>query len=748
MSFITKEPDALTPSVTSRLAGRRPIPGKTVTGKSVPGSALALFALALLALAGAPTAEAYIGPGAGVALVGSFMVILVTIALVFVILLTWPFRMLYRLLRRKKRDKAWIKRLIVVGFDGQEPKLTDRFLDEGKLPHFKKLKDDGGCYHRIETTYPAISPVAWSTFATGVHPAKHNIFDFLSRDRRNYLPQISSSEIGSVHRFLKLGKWKIPLEKPELRLLRKSKPFWTTLGEHHIWSTVLRVPITFPPDEFYGAELSAMAAPDLLGTQGTFFLYTTRTGGGAIKEGGVRFKLDSEGLETGHFKATIDGPPNSFIEGDPPLQVALEITLDKAAQTARVQVGEEDVTLKTGELSDWVSLLFPAGPGIKVSGMTRMQVTEMGEHFSLYMTPLSLDPENPAMPVSHPSYYSTYLAKKIGPFSTLGLAEDTWALNEDVVDDATFLKQSLDVDEERQKMFMTAIDKLDTGTLSCVFDGTDRIQHMFWRYIEDGHPAARGKEDAEHKNAIEELYKKNDAFLGEVMEKLRPGDVLMVLSDHGFASFRRGINLNVWLQENGYLVLKDGADGSTEWLQDVDWSKTRAYALGLTGMFLNIKGREAEGIVEPGEEAQALKAELIEKMSGLVDDEKGEVAINELFDPRKLYEGPYLVNGPDLIVGYNDGYRISWDGASGVLTGPVFEDNVKAWSGDHGIDPRLVPGVFFCNHPIDVDDPSLLDIAPSVLKLFGIEPPAHMDGKLLFHSEKTFSARREAGAEA
>jgi len=374
-----------------------------------------------------------------------------------------------------------------------------------------------------------------------------------------------------------------------------------------------------------------------------------------------------------------------------------------------------------------------------------MMVTEMNGHFSLYVAPLSIDPEKPAMPISHPNYYSTYLAKRVGPYSTLGLAEDTWALNEDVIDDGTFLQMAYDIDKERQDMFFTSLERLKKGSLVCVFDGTDRIQHMFWRYTEEGHPAARGKQDAPHKNAIEDLYEHNDRLVGKVMGKMKDGDVLMVCSDHGFASFRRGINLNAWLHQEGYLHLKDGADGTTEWLTEVDWSRTKAYALGLAGMYLNIEGREAQGIVKPGAEAEALKAEIIGKLSGLKDDETGEVGINEAFDTAKLYQGPYLRNAPDFLIGYNNGYRTSWDCATGVVAGPVFEDNVKAWSGDHCIDPRLVPGVFFCNRKIDVEDPAIIDIAPTALELFDLRPPKHMEGRPLFNMAAFSKAGRASG---
>jgi len=205
--------------------------------------------------------------------------------------------------------------------------------------------------------------------------------------------------------------------------------------------------------------------------------------------------------------------------------------------------------------------------------------------------------------------------------------------------------------------------------------------------------------------------------------------VLMVISDHGFSSFRRGVNLNAWLHREGYLTLEHGSDGSSEWLRGVDWSRTKAYCLGLSGMFLNLKGRERSGVVEPGSEAETLKAEIAAKLKGLIDPDTSGVAIREAFDTAAVYAGPYLQNAPDLLIGYNAGYRTSWNAATGVIADPVFTDNTKPWSGDHCIDPRLVPGVLFCNRRIDADDPALIDIAPTALRLFGIEPPGFMDGR-------------------
>ncbi|MFH1763520.1 MAG: alkaline phosphatase family protein [Gemmatimonadota bacterium] len=622
--------------------------------------------------------------------------------------------------------------MIIVGFDGQDPGITERMMDKGRLPHFQRLADEGS-YRRLATTYPSVSPVAWSSFSTGTHPAKHGIYDFLDRDRKSYMPVLSSSRIGGVKKVLKVGRWRIPLEKPELRLLRGSRPFWSILGENWIWSTILRVPVTFPPDRFRGAQLSAMCVPDLLGSQGTFTFFTTRPSREGFKEGGRRVSLRREGADemnragSTSFTADLEGPPNELKEGAPPLSLRLSVA-PMADGRAQVTLGGETRELEIGKLSDWIPLAFPAAPGLRIRGICRVMVREMGEHASLYVTPIHLDPEHPAMPISHPSYYAPYLARKVGTFATLGLAEDTWAMNEGIIEGGTFLEQTYAIDGEREAMLTTSLDTVRRGAVVCVFDATDRIQHMFWRPMEES-------PDALHGDAIEKLYEHNDALLGRVMERVQKNDTLMVLSDHGFSSFRRGVNLNAWLREAGYLTLKGGCNGTSEWLREVDWSKTRAYALGLTGIFLNVRGREGEGIVDPEKEAAELRTEMAEKLRGLRDEEQDEVAIREAFDPAVLASGPYLERAPDLIVGYNRGYRASWDGATGVVAGPVFTDNTKAWSGDHCIDPRLVPGVLFCNRPVRGETPSLVDIAPSALWLFGLKPPAYMDGHVLFEAE-------------
>jgi predicted AlkP superfamily phosphohydrolase/phosphomutase len=245
-----------------------------------------------------------------------------------------------------------------------------------------------------------------------------------------------------------------------------------------------------------------------------------------------------------------------------------------------------------------------------------------GDSPELYLTPINIDPENPAMPISHPRFFSMYLAKLFGPYSTLGLAEDTWALNEHIIDEEAFLSQTWDYYEERKRMLFHCLNRSRKGVLTIVFDHTDRIQHTFFRCLDPLHPLYDSEQAKRYRDAIEQVYVSADGLVGEVMENLRKGDVLFVMSDHGFKSFRKGINMNSWLWKEGYLVCRNGA-GSPEMFRDVDWSKTRAYALGLSGIYLNLKGREAQGIVEPVEEAAQLRRELCGKLTGLKDPQTG-----------------------------------------------------------------------------------------------------------------------------
>jgi predicted AlkP superfamily phosphohydrolase/phosphomutase len=355
------------------------------------------------------------------------------------------------------------------------------------------------------------------------------------------------------------------------------------------------------------------------------------------------------------------------------------------------------------------------------------------------MTPLHIDPESPAMPISHPPHYAIALAKLQGPYATLGLAEDTWALNERVIDEQAFLDQTWSIHTEREWQFFHALDHQPEGLIATVFDATDRIQHMFFRYLDPDHPANRNRDTQKYKHTIEELYRRADALVGRTLDKLKKNDVLFIISDHGFKTFQRGVNLNSWFREHGYLRLKsDPADGLPQLPAgskiepaEIDWSRTTAYANGLAGFYLNIQGRERDGIVAPDRVAD-VRAKIMAELLELRDPERDQPVINELYDSTQAYSGPYRGNAPDVIVGFHIGYRADWEAAIGRITDQVVTDNVRAWSGDHCIDPSLVPGILFANVPFTRKKPSLIDLAPSILELFGIEPPAYMTGVSIF----------------
>ena len=695
--------------------------------KRIPNSfSLLLFFLAFFLFHPA-RAEAYIGPGAGFAFVSSFFILFVTFFLAFVTLLTWPIRWAIRAVRgRKARARSRVRQVVIVGLDGQDPALTEKFIDDGLLPNFARLRDRG-TFARLQTTVPAVSPVAWSSFQTGCNPGRHKIFDFLMPNRKSYLPELSSAQIGTTSRTLSLGKYKIPIGKPNIQLRRKSQPFWKVLGDHGVFSTIIRVPITFPPEKFNGLLLSAMCVPDLKGSQGTFSYYTSDPNERGRFTGGVQIPAE---LHDGVVKTYISGPENSLIKDGGEMRIPFEVRIGKNGGDTELILEKKRYPLNPSDYTPWIRVNFRPGLGVKVRGICRFYLKETSPHFKLYMTPIHIDPDKPALPISHPFTYAIYLAKTQGPFATLGLAEDTWALNERVLDEEEFLKQTYLIHEERERMFFDALEKSTRGAVVCVFDTTDRIQHMFWRYLEEDHPANRQKDVEKYRNVIKELYKNMDDLIGRVMAKLKDDALLIVMSDHGFNSFKRGVNLNSWLYKNGYLSVKDKPTGA-EWFRDVEWTKTKAYALGLGGIYLNLAGREGKGIVQPGEEEQKIKQEIIERLRGLYDEKENVGAVGDIYDCKQIYKGPYVREAPDLVVGFNVGYRASWGCATGAVSEEVFEDNEKSWSGDHCVNPIDVPGILFCNRKITPDEPSIMDIGPTVLDLFGVPIPAYCDGKSL-----------------
>lgn len=744
-------PDSRPPAVVTAAPRQGGIGGR-ILGRT-PAERLLVAAVATavyLALRFAPgddpagPTRAYIGPGAGIAIVGSvFTVLMAVIAAVFAVLL-WPLRAVWRLVRgRKSYRKAKVRRVVVLGLDGLEPSLTEQYMQEGLLPNLASLRQQG-TYVRLGSTWPPISPVAWSSFSTGTNPGKHNIFDFIARTR-NYQPTISSVRMRASKRRLRIGGYQIPLGRTQISNLRMSKPFWAVLGESGVLCSVLRVPITYPPDRFRGMQLSAMCVPDLRGTQGMFSYYVEEGPTGTTTDGDVggdRILVHRSGNAIRSF---LRGPVNSLRPDGAELRVPFVVREAPDGESGVLELDGQRYVLPSKRYSQWIPVAFRAAPGVKIRGICKFYLKCVRRPFEMYCTPIQIDPDKPVMPISHPVYFSSYLARRQGAYATLGLAEDTWALSEKLLDEDAFLQQAYQIHEEREKMFFDALDNVRRGLIVCVFDGPDRIQHMFFRFIDDQHPALTPEQRASHRDAIRDMYRRMDDLVGRTIARLGPDAALFVMSDHGFKTFRRGVDLNRWLRDNGYLFLKGGKDYTDEsYLRGVDWTRTRAYAVGLAGIYLNVKGREAHGIVPP-EQVRPLTEEICARLTGLVDPEHGQPAVREAVPRWKVYRGPYTENAPDVIVGYNVGWRVSWDAAIGKCGRSVFSDNLKAWSGDHCVHPELVPGVLFSNLKLRSGEANIVDLAPTALELFGVPKPAYMDGNSLLDGDAAAAARRPAG---
>lgn len=611
-----------------------------------------------------------------------------------------------------------MRKVIVIGLDGLEPKIVDGLIAAGRLPHLQRLAGTGG-YGRIRTTHPAQTPVAWSTFATGTNPGGHGIFDFIRRDPATYLPDLALSRYEQKNAFL----------PPRAVNMRRGETVWDVLTAAGIPSVVLRCPCTFPPDSLKGRMLSGMGVPDVRGGLGTPTFYGSASAERALESENFIAVRPADG----RVATRLIGPRNPKTGDDLVLDLAVEIDRPGQRVTVRSDGQPKALEVRQGEWSDWLKVRFKTGLLQSVHGMVRFHLVSLEPEFALYASPVNFDPRSPMFPISSPWDYAAELEREIGTYYTTGMVEDHTGITNGRFGEAAYLDQCTQVLRERERMALYELDRFREGLFFCLFDTPDRLQHMLWRFRESAHPANGGVPPTELAHGVEDHYAECDGIVGRVLERADADTLVVVLSDHGFGSFRRGVNLNTWLHQAGWLALKDGVrpgEEAGEFLRTVDWGRTRAYALGIGSVYLNVAGRESEGIVPAGD-APRVAHELARAMQGLCDPATGGAAVRAARTREEIYAGAYAAESPDVLVGFAEGYRASWATALGGVPAEVVEDNTRRWSGDHIVDPALVPGVLFMNRPFAGERASLTDMAPTILSALGVPKGGAMEGESL-----------------
>jgi predicted AlkP superfamily phosphohydrolase/phosphomutase len=621
-----------------------------------------------------------------------------------------------------------IPTVVIMGIDGMDPDLLREYVDRGLMPNFEKLLAEGS-FAPLGTSIPPQSPVAWSNFITGMDPGGHGVFDFIHRDPEYYTPVFSAAEVTEPEKVLNLGKWVIPMSKGQTLLLRKGTAFWQILDDNDIPYNIFRVPANFPPAESEQKTLSGMGTPDILGTYGICSFWTDDPlwPEGEVSGGEIYHVTIDDNI----IHSKVLGPPNSLIQDKPILEVPFTVVIDPENNAAKFDVDGEEFILQPGEWSEWVRVRFPLMGWFKgVYGIVRFHLRSISPTFQLYATPVNIDPSAPALPISTPPGYAGEVADVIGDYYTQGMPEDTKALAAGLLTDREFVAQTENVMTERWRMLNTVMDDFEEGLLFFYVSTVDQSCHALWRNYDDKHPAH--SDDLEFEDRFQELYVEMDSMLAVVQKRLPKDAVLIVMSDHGFAPYYKKFHLNTWLYENGYLnLIRPEEIGQHPLLGNVFWRRTKAYAIGINSLYINMLGRESRGIVRKGEQYDQLLDEITEKLLAVRDPETGEQVITRVYKGKDIYHGVYAKDGPDMVIGYNRGYRGSDESALGTLTAEVLTPNMGTWTGSHLMDHTLVPGIIVSNKPLMVDDPDLKDLPTTILNFYGIPALPEMQGRVV-----------------
>ncbi|MCH7549021.1 MAG: alkaline phosphatase family protein [Candidatus Krumholzibacteriota bacterium] len=431
------------------------------------------------------------------------------------------------------------------------------------------------------------------------------------------------------------------------------------------------------------------------------------------------------------MQTRITGPENTLRRGHPKLEREFTVDIDPENDTAVFEVGSERFVLATGEWSEWIPVRFNlVGPFKGLSGICRFYLRSVRPYLHLYATPINIDPADPALVISTPDDYATRLQERIGYYYTQGMPEETKALEYGMLSDAEFVSQTENVLDERWRMLDAVLDDYDGGFLFFYVSTIDQSCHAMWRNRDSSHPAHTP--ELEFADRFEHLYAEMDRLLGVVRSRVSDDATIIVMSDHGFAPYKYKVNLNSWLRENDYLrLIRPKEIGKHALFENVFWRRTHAYAVGINGLYVNLQGREGKGIVRDGKEYDDLVNEIGAKLLAWRHPETGLPVVTRVYLRDDIYHGPEASDGPDIVVGYNRGYRGSDESALGTITERMITPNLGKWTGDHCMDHTLVPGIMLSNRAIHSEDPELIDLPVAILNLYGIERPARMLGRAI-----------------
>lgn len=612
------------------------------------------------------------------------------------------------------------KRVIVLGFDGMDYELTRKLMAEGRMPNFSRLASSG-IFQPLGTSIPPQSPVAWSNFITGMDAGGHGIFDFIHRDPKTMIPYLSTSEVTGSEKTFKIGKkWQIPVAGGEAKLLRHGEAFWDRLEREGVNTTVMRMPANFPPSGLASLELSGMGTPDILGTYGTFAFYVSNRAPfeGKRFSGGKLYDVD---VRDGVVTASLFGPTNPFLQKKEKAAREFSVLIDPKEDVAKIVVGSEERVVNVGEFTDWVPFDFKLAPMQKLHAMVRFHLKQVRPEFQLYVSPINMDPMMPALPISTPTSLAKEIGEANGRFYTQGMPEDTKALSEGVFTREEFVRQAALAGDEVIAQYGNALARFEDGLFFYYFGNSDQVDHMMWRTLDPTHPGYRAEVDSAFADVIPHIYARLDSVVGFTLDHMGEGTTLVVMSDHGFTSWRRAFHLNSWLRDHGYLALLDPEREDDPGLYaNVDWTRTTAYGLGLNGLYLNLRGREKWGTVNPADRDSLLER-ISRELLETIDPATGTPAVTKMDRPDRVFESKtYLDLGPDFVVGYAKGTRCSNQSALGEIPKEVIVDNLEEWSGDHCMDDRAVPGILLTNRPLGKKVTSLQNLGAALLGEFGV----------------------------